>query len=220
MGSILVLGAAAADSPNARLAAMMAAARTHHSVHYVDSWTNAGREWPDIVGDAGESVGVQHITWHKNGQVGHVTVIATASAAYVRGDAFALASYMLFPQAGASKYANRWIVIPKTASGYATVAAGVRFESAVAALRPPGTLTNLPRTTFHGQPVVGVQSNTQNGKLTVSLYGRATGEPLPVAVVGARGSSRFAGIVSRWDEPVRVTPPPRATPVSVVVATR
>lgn len=200
----------------------MEAGQSQRSVHYVVSWTNAGKEWPDIVGDADVSMGAQYITWHKGGHVGHVTVIANATAAYVRGDAFALASYMLFPAAGASKYANRWIVIPKGASGYPTVSAGVRLKPAINALKPTGTLARVPNTVYGGQKVLGVQGKSSAGgktSLVETLYGRAAGAPLPVAVVGTRGKSRFTVILSRWNERVRVAPPTKATPVSVVVAT-
>jgi hypothetical protein len=219
---VILSSAVAVDSPSARLASMLAAARAAHSLHYVTSTTTGAKKtWVDFVGDAGVAIGVQQITFHKNGRVGHVTVIATPAAAYVRGDAFTLINYMLFSVAAATKYQHRWILIPKGASGYPTVSAGVMLASVIKELFPPPHLTFAPSATFKGERVSGVQSEAlRAGKpvTLVKLYARSTGQPLPVEEVATQNKLRWIQTMT-WDLPLRIATPSGATPVSVVVKT-
>jgi hypothetical protein len=170
-----------------------------------------------MTGDVSVSIGIQRITFHKNGIVGHVTVIANPEAAYVRGDAFTLATYMGFSAPQAAKYADRWIIIPKAAQAYPEVARDVMLGTVIADLRPPTPTALAPATSIGGSNVVAVRGTTRKKgepDVVVTLYAAATGALLPRQEVVTAGKARVTQILSRWNEPVHVTIPTGATPVS------
>ena len=76
---------------------------------------------------------------------------------FIRGAAFVLENYMGFPAGTATRYAERWISMPHTFSGFATVAAGVRLRSAIAQESMHQPLKLIAATTIAGQRVIGVQ---------------------------------------------------------------
>ena len=209
----------ASASPSALLAAILAAGRSERTVHYLsvghytDPTTHAVATVSQTT-DAGISVGVQRITFQEKGRTGHVTVIANADDAYVRGDAFALVNYMVFRASAAAKYAGVWIAIPRSYSTYPTVAAGVRFASAIDELELKGPVVSVPDTSIDGQQVVGVKGNVGagQGKVAVTLYGRATAPHLPVKLSTSSGSVTFGG----WNNPVHVATPQHSVPIAVV----
>ncbi len=198
----------------------MAAARAEQSVHYVSSG-NYGPAEITFVGDAGVSQGIQRITFREGAQTGHVTVLVSANTAYVRGDAFTLVNYMRFMPGAAAKYAGRWILIPHTAAGYPTVAAGVRLSSTMAELKVSGHLSTVASTKIDGQRVFGVRgTRTASGRTTVeTLYARAAGSPLPVREIATQGTMRFIVTLDGWNEPIRLATPKGAVPISVVQKT-
>jgi hypothetical protein len=180
--------------------------------------------WQEYVGDASVAIGIQHVTYHKNGKVGHVTVIADPAAAYLRGDAFAL-NLLGFAPAAATKYASRWILIPKSAKSYARVSGGVMLVSAIDELSQlplPPRLTLVPETTLNGRRVFGVQAKkSENGRtvVVVALYASATGPPLPVEYVARARNGRLTKVLSEWNKPVRIVTPSGSIPISVVLKT-
>jgi hypothetical protein len=210
----LPAAASAAVSPKALVGSILSAARAQRSVHYVSVETE-GNVQVTIVGDAGGSQGIQRVTFRKAGETGHVTVIVAANIAYVRGDAFTLASFMGFKPSAAAKYANRWFLIPPGGTGYAKVAAAVRFASTISQLTVPGRPAGVPAATIAGRRVVGVRgTSTDKGiAVVVTLYGRATGPRLPVRETVTRGALRGVVTFSRWNEPVQVAVPKNAVPL-------
>src|SRR5260370_298663 len=153
---VISAAAIASTSPAGLLASIMAAARAEQSVHYVSSG-NYGPAEITFVGDAGVSQGIQRITFREGAQTGHVTLLVSANTAYVRGDAFTLVNYMRFMPGAAAKYAGRWILIPHTAAGYPTDAAGVRLSSTMAELKVAGHPSTVARTQIDGQRLFGVR---------------------------------------------------------------
>jgi hypothetical protein len=221
LACVFVTAAAAADSPSSRLNSILEAGRAQRSVHYVTTTPKEASGWQVYVGDASVAIGIQHVTYHAHGKVGHVTVIADPGAAYLRGDAFAL-NVLGFASAAAKKYASRWILIPKSAKSYARVSAGVMLVSAIDELTRlplPPPLTLVPETTLNGRRVFGVQAKKSENGPTVAvatLYASATGLPLPVEYVGRAGNERITKVLSNWNAPVRVVIPTGATPISDV----
>jgi len=174
-----------------------------------------------MVGDAGVSQGIQRITFSKAGTTGHVTVIVSANTAYIRGDAFILVNYMGFKAVAAAKYAGRWVLIPHTNRGYATVAAGVTLSSTIAELKPAGQLSIVAATDINGQRVVGVRGTKSSSRgLTVdTLFARAAGSPLPVEEVASQGNARLSTTLTRWGEHLQLRAPNGAVPIAKVEAT-
>jgi hypothetical protein len=221
LGCAVSSAGSAAVSPSNRLASIFAAAQAARSVHYTTSVTGPLDTGVDFVVDAGLSAGVQHITYRRGGQVGHVTVLVTPIAAYVRGDRFMLLSYLDFPAAAAAKYANRWIRVTNADPGYGSVVAGITLGSVIEELKLSGVLSAAPGTNLNGRQVVGVRaSDSETGRPVVrTIYAPASGSPLPVEEVTTQGKSRFTVVLSKWNEAVRVDVPAGATPISVVAAT-
>jgi hypothetical protein len=196
------------------LSSALTAARGQRSVHYVVTQAGPGVTI-GMVGDAAVDHGIQRITYRKAGRVGHVTVRVVANTAYIRGDAFTLTNYMEFPAGTAAAYAGRWLLLPHTAPGFTTVAAGVRLGSTIDELKMPHTLRLTGTTTLRGSRVVGVQTQfAQAGRqVTEKLYVRATGTPLPVEQRTYAGTARVVVAFSGWNEPVHLSAPVQAVPI-------
>ncbi len=214
MRLLAVLLAVAALTPAQLVSSSLKAARAQHSVHYVGT-ASAGSIGSTTVGDAAADRGVQYVTYRAGGHTGHVTVRVVANTAYIKGDAFALTSYVGF-SAQAAKYAGKWVRIPHTSSAFNGVAAAVRLGSNIDELQLSPPLTKLGTSTMQGQRVIGIRGReTQNGiTATATLYVRAAGTPLPVSEVATEGTIRASVVFSKWNERVTVSAPSGAVTLS------
>jgi hypothetical protein len=198
------------------LTAMRSAARSQHSVHYV-SVSSAPDHKIRLVGDVATKVGILRITLTDHGQTGAATVMVSDGTAFMRGDAFMLRTYFGLTKAQATKYAAKWISVPGSNPGYATISDGVTFPSYLSHLFPlqakpsfvkAGSLTGV-RGTVQGQGSVSA---------TTTIFAPAHGKPLPVKQTakssGALGSGEVT--MSNWNEAVHVTEP-TAVSISIVV---
>jgi hypothetical protein len=217
--AVAVSVALAARSPQQWRAAMLAAASAKHSVHYVTTSSASGRRLR-MVADVGRGRGIQHITLAGNGKSGPATILIAGRTAYIKGNTFTMHSFFGFPQAKASQYAGKWISIPPTNGAYAPIAADATFASFVSDLLPTKGLA-VVRATIAGKKSVGVRGTArQSGvKLVETVYAPATGAPLPFEVKAVPGAKPGTALtrMSRWNEPVRVTAPANAVPISTVV---
>ena len=204
----VALLAVASVTPAQLLSSSLEAARAEHSVHYVGTAT-VGSISSTTVGDAATDRGVQSVTYRASGHTGHVTVRVVANTAYVKGDAFALGSYVGFSAAQAAKYAGKWILIPHTSSMFKSVAEAVRLGSTIdeLVLMPP--LATVGTSTRNGGRVIGIHGReTQGGATgTATLYVDATGAHLPVAETGSEGPVHVSVVFGKWNERVTVTAP-------------
>jgi hypothetical protein len=197
-------------TPRQLLGSSLAAARAQKSVHYVSAQSSPGRN-VRIVGDAAIDRGIQRITFRKGATTGHVTVLVVADTAYVHGDAFTLMNYMGL----SSSYAGKWIRIPHSSAGFATVAEAVRLRSTIAELSMPPPLSLVTPTTVDGKRVVGIRSRfSRSGQvITETLYVRAAGAPLPVDEISRGGAVTLRVAFDSWGEPVRVSAPSHSVPL-------
>ncbi len=226
---VFLLAPAFASSPpkpaikaEARLRAAVLAARSQRSLHYVS--TTRGKTgqglWTDFVATAEPSAGEQWITVHKNGRVGHVTVIANKQAAYFQGDAFGITNYMSIPRGSAAKYAGRWIEIPHGTRAYVEVSAGVMLGSAVDALKPLPPLTITSPAAIAGQSAIGIQGQlVTNRPWRIVLYVRATAEPLPIEEIQSGGPVHYV-ITMVWNYIAKIAVPTTSVLLSVVLKQR
>lgn len=197
--------AAPSRSPAALQASILNAANAQQSVHYTSVQHSPSRKITvSMIGDASRTGGIQRITYTKSGRSGHVIVVVHNDTAFIRGDAFILENYMGFSAAIATKYAGRWISIPKTSSGYSTVSAGVRLASTISEERLSSPLKVLPPAIVHGKHVVVVRGRIAgpNGQFAVGkVYALSGSNPLPVYAVENFGASYKATVTySRWNE--------------------
>jgi hypothetical protein len=209
-------GPAGASAPPDRLvSSALAAARAQRSVHYVVAAVSSTVN-VRMVGDAALDRGIQRITYRRAGKTGQVTVLVVANTAYVRGDAFALASYMGFSGAAATRFAGRWIKIPHTAPSYPTVSEAVRLRSTIKEITLPRPRVALPESVLNGRRVIGIRNTSMASghRVTRTLYVRAAGLRLPVAEVTRDGGNRISVTFSNWNQPVNVSAPTGATLIS------
>ena len=215
MRLLAALLAVAALTPAELVSSSLKAAHAQHSVHYVGT-ASAGSIGSTTVGDAAADRGVQYVTYRAGGHTGHVTVRVVENTAYIKGDAFALTSYVGFSAAQAAKYAGKWVLIPHTSSAFKSVAAAVRLGSNIDELQLSPPFTKLGTSTMQGQRVIGIRGReTQNGfTATATLYVRAAGPPLPVSEVATEGTIRASVVFSKWNERVTVSAPSGAVTLS------
>jgi hypothetical protein len=215
--------ALAARSPQQWRAAMLHAASSQHSVHYVSVSTEPGVKNLQV-SDVGPGRGIQRITVTKHGRSGPATVLIVGHIAYIRGNTFTLHDYFPFTKKQAKKYSGTWISIPPSSPAYSAVAADATFASFLSDLLPRKDLS-VVRATIAGRKAVGVRGivrQQQGAKLIETVYAPASGTPLPyaerVAVVGLRGTGSVR--MSRWNEPVHLKAPKHAVPISAVLGGR
>jgi hypothetical protein len=211
--------ALAARSPQQWRAAMLAAASGRHSVHYVSSGSAAGHRIR-MVADVGKGRGIQRITFTSHGHSGPATVLVVSRSAYIRGNTFTMRKFFGFTQAESTRYAGKWISIPSSNPGYSGVAADATFASFLADLLPKEHL-KLVRATIAGRRSVGVRGSVLQGgtKLVETVYAPAQGAPLPfeASATSPDHPGTSSSRLSRWNEPVHLTAPANAVPISTVV---
>lgn len=210
--------ALAAQSPKQLRAAMQRAASARHSVHYV-STSSIPANKVRIVSDVGAGQGVQHITFKSDGRSGPATILVVGHSAYLQGNAFTLHGYFGFTQAQAAHYAGTWISIPSTSPAYSDLAADATFASFLADLLPRKHL-EVVRATIARRKAVGVSGTSKEGGLLLveTVYAPVHGRPLPFEEkVVTQGHGTGLTRMSRWSEPVLVTAPANAVPITTVV---
>jgi hypothetical protein len=125
-----------------------------------------------------------------------------------------------FTQAESTQYAGKWISIPSSNPAYSSLTADATFASFLVDLLPREHL-KLLRATIGGRSSVGVRGDVLQGgtKLVETVYAPARGTPLPFKATAT--SPGIAGTtssrLSRWNEPVHLTAPANAVPISTVV---
>lgn len=211
--------ALAAESPRQLRAAMLKAASARHSVHYVSTSSDGGHT-VRMVSDVGRGRGIQRITFTSSGHSGPATILVVGRSAYIRGNAFTLRSFFEFTQAQSVRYAGTWISIPAADPAFSAVAADATFASFLRDLLPRKRL-ELVRATVAGRRAVGVRGTVRQAGVNVveTVYAPARGAPLPFqekAVAAGRPGTSLTRM-SRWNEPVHVTAPAHAVPISTVV---
>jgi hypothetical protein len=196
---------------------MLSAGEQQRSVH-VTSVQSVGTERIVELADSGSTQGIQRITFTYNAQIGHVTVLVIGETAYVRGDSFTLTNYMRYRPDAATTYSGQWIQIPRTDPDFKRVSRDVTLPSSVGDLSIPPPLRLSPNRELNGRAVTGVtgtQGATPNAAaITVSLYARPSGIPLPVEQDVVQGGYLARVTFSRWNERVRIAAPANAIPIS------
>jgi hypothetical protein len=223
--------AASSPSPSQVLAASKSAADAELSLHYSSTTkVPAQSVTVTITGDVSAAEGQQTIVANINGQVGHVSVDLVDGSAYFRGDEPGLANFMGLPLALSSQYANKWISLSSSDSGYSTVAAGLTTASVLGeiAISRPLSLKGNPEVLGHraiglgGTASAAVPGSTKKVAIPVRLYVQARGKALPVLYTKSptvnKKKESLSVAFGDWNEHVSVTAPVGATPISALGA--
>jgi len=201
------------------LALTTAAATAKGSVHLLADESFAGQKQTSVY-DISAADGKQTIA----GADGNSLTVVVGTVAYLQGDVTFLQSAMGFPASAASALAGRWISFQPSDQGYQEITAGDTLGSAISEATPTGVLPLTKASNVDGQAVVaisgGLAPSEATGGSTGSqvLYVAKTAPYLPVEAVlheTQSGKSGTATITfSLWSEPVAVTAPSGAVPIS------
>lgn len=155
---------------------------------------------------------------------GSVKALLVGGASYIYVSKAAVLVGYGFPESVAAQYAGRWLSF-NPGDSYGLLSSPLDFsdltiETMAGQLQLTGSLTSLGLVPDNGQMAVGVSGNmaavygsaAKGSKETV--YIQSSGIPLPVTV-----SQRISGVLqvcnySHWGEPLHLTPPPDAVPVT------
>jgi hypothetical protein len=210
----------AAQSPQGLRAAILKAVDARQSVHYVSTNSGFGVS-VRLVSDVAPGRGIQRISFSDQGKSGTGTVLVLGRLAYIRGDAFTLSRYFSFKKVQATKYAGKWIYIPRGDRAYAPVAADATYGSFASGLLPTQNLA-VVKTTSNGKKLVGVRGDAkQQGIPFVEwVYAPSSGTLLPVEEMavaqGTPGSGKSRVTMSRWNEAVHLKAPAHAVSIATV----
>ena len=136
----------------------------------------------------------------------------------MRGNALAMRAYFGLTTRQATKYAGKWIAVPSSNPGYATVSEGVTFPSFLSRLFPQET--KLSVVTAGG--LIGIHGTVKGeggATAAVTIFRPAQGKPLPVKQTAKSSGHPDSGLysMSRWGEAVHVSAPDGAVPIDTVV---
>lgn len=214
--AVTAVAVASTRSPKSLRAAIFAAARKQHSVHYVEQGA-ASVLRQTMVSDVAKTRGIQRISFTLQGKKGQFTVIVVNRIAYLRGNSLALHGYLGFTSAQAATYHGRWISIPPGNRRYEDLAASVTLPSFLHGIYPSAPLA-LVTTTVGGHKITGVRGTNKQGGVTFqeAVLPDAKLRPLAVSDVDAKHGFIDAVKIGRWNETVHVKAPAGAVPIATV----
>jgi hypothetical protein len=151
----------------------------------------------------------------------HAEVIQLRDHAYISGNSVAMTSYFSLPKTQRSRLMGRWVVLTPADPRYQGVVTDVSIGSAISDVVPGGQLTRTA-TTLDGRPVIAVtgsppaSEHPPAGTRAMLLLSQGP-QPLPLSeTVSAPGRGSETITLSHWGEPVSVSAPQRAIPISAV----
>jgi hypothetical protein len=212
--------------------AAVADALAQPSLHYVATSTATntpnGNVQVTIVGDVGQTEGIQEITWQNGGSDGHANVEVIGGAAYFRADSESmLQRYFGFGSKAASENVGRWIeVTAADGAAFQSVSGALTVKPVVAELATSGPYSSPSTTTVSGVTARQVSAyapaaSTGGVRTAVTLTMTMAEQPLPIGESdrGDSGGTAFASTltISGWGEPVRVVAPPTSVPYATAI---
>ncbi len=230
VATVAVLGVAvalasvalAAQSPKALRTAIFAAAKKHHSLHYVEQGTAPGLV-QIMVTDVGAKRGVQNVSFTLKGkkgqsEKGQFTVRVVKPLVYLRADEVAMRDFLGFTAAQATTYHGNWIVVRPGQHRYKDLAASVTMSSFLHDIYPSAPLA-IVKTSIGGHKFTGVSGTNKAGggiKLKMAVFPDSKKRPFAVADVDRR--DKFVDVlkISRWNEAVHVQAPANSVPITTV----
>ncbi len=192
----------------------LAASNQEGSAHDVAVFDSGGVSTVFVQDSAAQS-GEQSVTIGTNEKA---SVILLDNVAYITGNQQAVTGFFGFPKSLGPTLAGKWISFQPADQGYSTVSAGVTLPSALKEITPTGPMSMGRTTRMGGKSVVGISGKVPGGHETV--YVATTGPPLIVGVKASGHSGGHSGTdritFSRWGEPVNLSAPAGAIPLSAL----
>jgi hypothetical protein len=181
-----------------------AAAKKAGSVHFHGSIVESGTPLKVDIRIDGTKAGGGSITI----QGSKVELVRVGNEAYLKG------SPAFYRQIGGATAAallkGKWLKGSATSGDLASLAALTDINKLFdAALKPTGTITKSKEATVDGQKVIGVESSDGG-----TLYVATAGEPYPIQITQASGSSTGTLHFDEWNQPVDVKAPKDAVDIS------
>ena len=181
-----------------------AAAKKAGSVHFHGSIVESGTPLKVDIRIDGTKAGGGSITI----QGSKVEIVRMGSQAYLKGSP-AFYQQIAGPTA-AALLKGKWLKGSATSGDLASLADLTDINKLFdAALKPSGTLTKGKERTVDGQKVIGINSSDGG-----TLYVATTGEPYPIEITQASGSSTGTLHFDEWNRPVDVKAPTDAVDIS------
>lgn len=201
------------------------AATTAEKSFQIDETTNQGGAAIELLSNVTKTDGEQLVTITSGKKTGHVETLLVDDVAYFRGDETGLDDFTEFGAARSKKWADTWISVTSSQAGYSDLTSALQVDSAAEQyVKLPGTLTKGSPTSISGVDVFGVNAvDTETaGKLELTMYVQTHGPTLPVEVRGVTTTTSTGGTeqvtvgFSKWGEPVTVTAPTGAVPITTI----
>lgn len=136
---------------------------------------------------------------------------------YFEGNAGGLVEFASLKPSPAQKYAGKWVAVNRSSAyfnGYA-YSNGLTVSSTAQELDPSGTVNALPPVVFDGHTVDVLQERfTQDHRtVTMTIYVKATGAPLPIGAVQLlQGGSQATFSFGPWNIPPLTKAPSKWVP--------
>ncbi len=218
-------------SNNAAAQAMEAAlghGRSRPSLHYVSTSVGNGLT-TTIVGDVNQTSGTQTIVVSYQGSKASMVIELDGQEAYFRGDAAAIEVLINLTARQSDAAAGQWVSVAPADSVYQSTAAALTVGSVMSELALSSPIRGEHNAIDGGRTVTEISGAWVGDGITAKDH--ATGElevskgaeSLPVAFSGVMpataSAARFAEnlAVSKWGEPVRVSPPSSAIPLATIL---
>jgi hypothetical protein len=182
-------------------------------VHEVEHASAPGHSF-SMDNDIGTSAGRQIID--SNGA--HAEVIVLHKVAYIYGDKKAVADYFQLSTTDPAKYANKWLSISSTTTGYATISDAVTLTSDFADVTIPGKVTRGPAVMLDGRKVISIHgavaATSTTAAIKATLYVTTSTPRLPVELHLTTKTETVTTSWTRWGHTVKLKAPPKVTPLT------
>jgi hypothetical protein len=200
-------------SPSALMSLALANALKAGWVHEVEQANAPGHSF-SMDNDIGATEGRQIID--TNGA--HAKVIVLKNEAYIYGDKKAIADYFQLSSTDPAQYANKWLSISATSSGYATVSNAVTLKSDFADVAIPGVVTEGRPVKLHGQRVIpihgGAAATSTTPAIRATLYVSTSTPVRPVELHLLSKGETVTATWSQWGHAVSLAAPKTSTPIT------
>jgi hypothetical protein len=182
-------------------------------VHEVESASAPGHSF-SMDNDIGTSEGRQIID--SNGA--HAKVIVLNKTAYIYGDKKAVADYFQLSTTDPAKFANKWLSIGSTSSGYSTVSDAVTLASDFTDVTIPGKVTQGSPVLLNGRKVIPIHgtaaATSTTAAIKATLYVTTSTPRLPVELHLVSKSETVTASWTKWGHAVDLKVPPNVTPLT------
>jgi len=203
-------------SPSEKLAKTINAGTKMRSVHFV-SFDHLGKINISQSGNVGFKKGDIYSVY-KDGKVHGLSQELFANGKlFLKANSSTLVSFFGFKKAGANKYGNKWVYIPKTDVVYANLTPSLTLAGQMKQLRIPGNLAYLKNPKLNGKKVIAISGNpiSQGGiKEKEILYISPEKSPLPIRATLNQSKAAYAWVsFSKWNQIIRISMPTHSTPI-------